>query len=128
MTAFASILTNPFSTQDIEDEPIETPRREEKALTVEIDLDVYGQDPDAYRAAYNARSRNRIEKMLVGCFPPELFSDGAGETDQERSVRIQYASPCPSPDDFMRRLRSVNPVFSVLKTRCCSSCPRNDFY
>ena len=33
MTAFASILTNPFSTTEIEDEPIETPRREEKALT-----------------------------------------------------------------------------------------------
>ena len=37
MTAFASILTNPFSTQEVEDEPIETPRRDEKALTVEID-------------------------------------------------------------------------------------------
>ena len=116
MTAFASILTNPFSQQEIEDEPIETPRRDEKVLSVEVDLDVYGQDPDAYRSAYNARARNRIEKMLVGCFPPELFSDGAGESDKERSIRRQYASPCPSPEDFMRRLRSVNPVFSVLKT------------
>ena len=43
MTAFASILTNPFSQQEIEDEPIETPRRDEKSLVVEIDLDVYGE-------------------------------------------------------------------------------------
>ena len=42
MTAFASILTNPFSQQEIEDDPIETPRRDEKSLVVEIDLDVYG--------------------------------------------------------------------------------------
>ena len=31
-------------------------------------------------------------------------------------MRRQYASPIPDPDDFLRRLRSVNPVFSVLKT------------
>ena len=35
-----------------------------------------------------------------------------------KNVLSEYSTPhpCPSPDDFMRRLRSVNPVFSVLKT------------
>ena len=116
MTAFASILTNQWEPEEVEEE-IETPRREEKVVENDTaDLDVYGGDPEAYKRAYEARSRNRVEQMVVGCFPANLHEDGSGESDKERSVRREYADPNPAPEAFLRRLRSVNPVFSALKT------------
>ena len=47
MTAFASILTNQWEPEEVEEE-IETPRREEKVVENDTaDLDVDGGDPEA---------------------------------------------------------------------------------
>jgi hypothetical protein len=58
--------------------------------------------------------RHRMEKMVFGEFPPELYI--TGETEQEARLREELAHPMPSYRAMYSRLQRLSDVMSDLKT------------